>query len=73
METVTTLPQSGAPSAVQSGFVLHAPNSTDGAPVDDSTLSVNAGNYLERHLRRVIDEIEGKSLSNSSPSASATT
>jgi cobaltochelatase CobT len=34
---------------------------SDGAPVDDSTLSVNAGNYLERHLRRVIDEIEGKS------------
>ena len=24
---------------------------SDGAPVDDSTLSVNAGNYLERHLR----------------------
>ena len=34
---------------------------SDGAPVDDSTLSVNAGNYLERHLRHVIDEIEGKS------------
>lgn len=34
---------------------------SDGAPVDDSTLSVNAGNYLEKHLRRVIDEIEGKS------------
>src|ERR1043166_7325660 len=34
---------------------------SDGAPVDDSTLSVNAGNYLERHLRRVIDEIEAKS------------
>ena len=34
---------------------------SDGAPVDDSTLSVNSGNYLERHLRRVIDEIEGKS------------
>jgi cobaltochelatase CobT len=27
---------------------------SDGAPVDDSTLSVNAGNYLEMHLRRVI-------------------
>jgi cobaltochelatase CobT len=26
--------------------------------VDDSTLSVNAGNYLEKHLRRVIEEIE---------------
>ncbi len=34
---------------------------SDGAPVDDSTLSVNAGNYLERHLRRVIEEIEDKS------------
>ena len=32
-----------------------------GAPVDDSTLSVNSGNYLERHLRRVIEDIEGKS------------
>ena len=31
---------------------------SDGAPVDDSTLSVNAGNYLERHLRHVIEEIE---------------
>jgi cobaltochelatase CobT len=34
---------------------------SDGAPVDDSTLSVNAGNYLERHLRRVIEDIEEKS------------
>ncbi len=34
---------------------------SDGAPVDDSTLSVNAGNYLERHLRHVIDDIEAKS------------
>ena len=31
---------------------------SDGAPVDDSTLSVNPGNYLERHLRDVIREIE---------------
>ena len=31
---------------------------SDGAPVDDSTLSVNSGNYLERHLRAVIDRIE---------------
>ena len=31
---------------------------SDGAPVDDSTLSVNPGNYLEKHLRAVIDEIE---------------
>ena len=28
---------------------------SDGAPVDDSTLSVNPGNYLERHLRQVIE------------------
>ena len=34
---------------------------SDGAPVDDSTLSVNAGNYLERHLRYIIDEIETRS------------
>ncbi len=34
---------------------------SDGAPVDDSTLSVNAGNYLERHLRKVIEEIETRS------------
>ncbi|MBP6013712.1 MAG: cobaltochelatase subunit CobT [Alphaproteobacteria bacterium] len=34
---------------------------SDGAPVDDSTLSVNAGNYLERHLREVIDTIENRS------------
>ena len=34
---------------------------SDGAPVDDSTLSVNSGHYLERHLRQVIGEIEGNS------------
>jgi cobaltochelatase CobT len=34
---------------------------SDGAPVDDSTLSVNPGNYLERHLRDVIAHIEDKS------------
>jgi cobaltochelatase CobT len=34
---------------------------SDGAPVDDSTLSVNAGNYLERHLREVIEYIETRS------------
>lgn len=34
---------------------------SDGAPVDDSTLSVNAGNYLERHLRDVIGFIETRS------------
>ncbi|MGE5537661.1 MAG: cobaltochelatase subunit CobT [Gemmatimonas sp.] len=34
---------------------------SDGAPVDDSTLSVNSGNYLEQHLRNVIDWIERSS------------
>ncbi|HUO21013.1 MAG TPA: cobaltochelatase subunit CobT [Caulobacteraceae bacterium] len=34
---------------------------SDGAPVDDSTLSVNSGHYLERHLREVIAEIEALS------------
>jgi cobaltochelatase CobT len=34
---------------------------SDGAPVDDSTLSVNAGSYLERHLRDVIAWIEDAS------------
>ncbi|MCV3238625.1 cobaltochelatase subunit CobT [Mesorhizobium sp. ZC-5] len=34
---------------------------SDGAPVDDSTLSVNPGNYLERHLRAVIELIENRS------------
>ena len=34
---------------------------SDGAPVDDSTLSVNPGNYLERHLREVITYIENRS------------
>jgi cobaltochelatase CobT len=34
---------------------------SDGAPVDDSTLSVNAGNYLEKHLREVIGWIEAYS------------
>jgi cobaltochelatase CobT len=33
---------------------------SDGAPVDDSTLSVNNGNYLERHFRKVIDFIENR-------------
>jgi cobaltochelatase CobT len=33
---------------------------SDGAPVDDSTLSVNPGNYLEKHLREVIREIESR-------------
>ncbi len=34
---------------------------SDGAPVDDSTLSVNSGTYLERHLRQVIQWIEKRS------------
>ena len=34
---------------------------SDGAPVDDSTLSVNSGSYLEHHLRQVIEEIEMRS------------
>jgi cobaltochelatase CobT len=34
---------------------------SDGAPVDDSTLSVNSGNYLEKHLRQVITDIESRS------------
>jgi cobaltochelatase CobT len=31
---------------------------SDGAPVDDSTLSVNPASYLEKHLRDVIDMVE---------------
>ena len=34
---------------------------SDGAPVDDATLSANPGNYLERHLRDVIEWIENRS------------
>tara|TARA_B100000886_G_scaffold78802_1_gene51059 strand:- start:1782 stop:2090 length:309 start_codon:yes stop_codon:yes gene_type:complete len=34
---------------------------SDGAPVDDSTLSVNPGNYLEKHLRDTIQYIESRS------------
>ncbi len=34
---------------------------SDGAPVDDSTLSANSGNYLEAHLRKTISYIENKS------------
>ncbi len=34
---------------------------SDGAPVDDSTLSVNNGSYLERHLRQMIGWIENRS------------
>jgi len=35
---------------------------SDGAPVDDSTLSVNPGNFLENHLRDAIMEIESRRL-----------
>ena len=33
---------------------------SDGAPVDDSTLSVNSGDYLEKHLKKVVKFIENK-------------
>ena len=33
---------------------------SDGAPVDDSTLSVNPGNYLEKHLKNTVKWIENK-------------
>ncbi|MDC1154802.1 cobalamin biosynthesis protein CobT [Candidatus Pelagibacter sp.] len=33
---------------------------SDGAPVDDSTLSVNPGNYLEKHLKKMVKFIEDK-------------
>ena len=35
---------------------------SDGAPVDDSTLSVNSASYLEKHLRDVISMVENKKL-----------
>ena len=34
---------------------------SDGAPVDDSTLSVNSGDYLEKHLKKMVKFIESKS------------
>ena len=33
---------------------------SDGAPVDDSTLSVNSGDYLEKHLKKVVKLVESK-------------
>ena len=33
---------------------------SDGAPVDDSTLSVNAGDFLEKHLKKMVKFIEEK-------------
>ena len=32
----------------------------DGAPVDDSTLSVNSGDFLEKHLKKTVKHIENK-------------
>ena len=34
---------------------------SDGAPVDDSTLSVNSGDFLEKHLKKIVKFIEYKS------------
>ena len=34
---------------------------SDGAPVDDSTLSVNSGDFLEKHLKQTVKLIENKS------------
>ena len=33
---------------------------SDGAPVDDSTLSVNSGDFLEKHLKKMVNFIEDK-------------
>ncbi len=33
---------------------------SDGAPVDDSTLSVNSGDFLEKHLKKVVNQIQSK-------------
>ena len=33
---------------------------SDGAPVDDSTLSVNSGDFLEKHLKKIVKFIEDK-------------
>ncbi len=35
---------------------------SDGAPVDDSTLSVNSGDFLEKHLKKIVKFIEEKTL-----------
>ena len=34
---------------------------SDGAPVDDSTLSVNSGDFLEKHLKKIVKNIENQS------------
>ena len=33
---------------------------SDGAPVDDSTLSVNSGDFLEKHLKKIVRYMEDK-------------
>ena len=33
---------------------------SDGAPVDDSTLSVNSGDFLEKHLKKIVRHVEEK-------------
>ena len=33
---------------------------SDGAPVDDSTLSTNPGNYLEKNLKKIVKFVEDK-------------
>ena len=33
---------------------------SDGAPVDDSTLSTNSGDFLEKHLKRIVKFIENR-------------
>ena len=33
---------------------------SDGAPVDDSTLSVNTGDFLEKHLKKMVKFVEDK-------------
>ena len=34
---------------------------SDGAPVDDSTLSVNSGDFLEKHLKKIVKFVENSS------------
>ena len=52
----------GAPAGARPArAAAHPDGDLDGAPVDDSTLSANPGNYLEQHLRKVIEWIEQRS------------
>ncbi len=51
-------------SSAVAGPAGAAPHSDDDLrwrPLDDTTLSVNSGNYLEKHLRQVIEQIETRS------------